>query len=415
MNTKNIGNYIQTLRKQKGLSQKGLAELLSVTFQAVSKWENGENLPDASILLDLADVLDTTTDKILSGGQLVIRKNRKVDIEKLKVGIVAIESLKSCFGEYSTFYKGAIEGINNKMNFDIENCFLDESGKELLLAEAVIQSLLNGYSVDEADIDAYFTSDSLKRQINKYRFDCSLFTLQTSNYKNYRPSYPSAVVELILAQIETPVIADIGSGTGKLSKLLVESAKTLYSIEPNRQMRKSAEDIMSCHANYISIASFAEQTTLPDSSVDIITAAESFHWFDNEKTHTEMRRILKKDGYVFLLWNVFGGDEFDEELTNLKISYRAKKKQKTSGISYKERANNLFGENNYNTNKFDNSIQQTFEEFCGGMLSTSFAPDKSSEDYECFISDVKAIFDKYSKDGKINTTIITVCYWGKLN
>lgn len=71
-------------------------------------------------------------------------------------------------------------------------------------------------------------------------------------------------------------------------------------------MRKSAEDILSCYNNYISIASFAEQTTLPDHSVDIITAAESFHWFDNEKTHAEMRRILKKDGYVFLLWNVFG-------------------------------------------------------------------------------------------------------------
>ena len=111
---------------------------------------------------------------------------------------------------------------------------------------------------------------------------------------------------------------------------------------------------------------------------------------------------------------MFGGDEFDEEMSDLKISYRAKKNQKTSGVAYRERANNLFGENNYNINEFDNSIQQTFEEFCGGMLSTSFAPDKSSEDYERFISDVKAIFDKYSKNGKINTTITTVCYWGKL-
>ena len=414
MNTKNIGNYIQTLRKQKGLSQKGLAELLSVTFQAVSKWENGENLPDASILLDLADILDTTTDKILSGGHLVVRKNRKVDIDKLKAGIDAIESLKSSFGEYSSFYKGAIEGINNKMNFDIENCFIDKAGKELLLAEAVIQSLLNGYSVDDIDVEEHFTSEAMKRQINKYRFDSSLFSSQAANYKKYRPSYPSEAIELILSQFESPTIADIGSGTGKLSKLLVENAKILYSIEPNRQMRKSAEDIMNCHSNYISIASFAEQTTLPDSSVDIITAAESFHWFDNEKTHKEMRRILKDNGYVFLLWNVFGGDAFDEEMSNLKISYRTKKRQKNSGIAYRERADHLFGENNYNVNEFDNSIQQTFEEFCGGMLSTSFAPDKASEDYGRFISDIKAIFDKYAKDGKINTTITTVCYWGKL-
>ena len=77
VNTILIGQYIQSLRKQKHLSQKDLAEKLGISFQAVSKWEIGENLPDASILLELADILETTTDKILNAGCLIARKNKK--------------------------------------------------------------------------------------------------------------------------------------------------------------------------------------------------------------------------------------------------------------------------------------------------------------------------------------------------
>ena len=123
---------------------------------------------------------------------------------------------------------------------------------------------------------------------------------------------------------------------------------------------------------------------------------------------------IKKDGYVFLLWNVFGGDDFDDEMIRLKNIYRAKKKQKPSGISYERRAVNLFGAKNYATSEYDNSFFQTLDEFRGGMLSSSFAPDKTTEDYIDFIADVEEIFDKYSVNGKIKTTVTTICYWGKL-
>ena len=121
MNNKLIGQYIQLLRKQKKLSQKELANLLSVSFQAVSKWETGENLPDASILLDLADILGTTTDHILSGGSIVLRSNKRIDIAELKEGILSLQKLKNLFGEKSMFYVGAMEGISSKLTFNIED------------------------------------------------------------------------------------------------------------------------------------------------------------------------------------------------------------------------------------------------------------------------------------------------------
>ena len=119
MNNKTIGQYIQFLRKQKKLSQKDLADKLYVSFQAVSKWETGENLPDSSILLNLADILETTTDKILSGG-VFIKRNKKINIENLKEGIAALEDMKLFLGEYSMFYIGAVEGINQRLKVNIK-------------------------------------------------------------------------------------------------------------------------------------------------------------------------------------------------------------------------------------------------------------------------------------------------------
>lgn len=128
-NNISIGQYIQFLRKQNHLSQKNLAESLGVSFQAVSKWETGENLPDASILLDLADILNTTTDKILSAGNLILRKTKRVCIADIQEGFNALDNMRNFFGEKSLFYRGAIVGINQKMHIDIETYLKDDKGR----------------------------------------------------------------------------------------------------------------------------------------------------------------------------------------------------------------------------------------------------------------------------------------------
>ena len=414
MNSGEIGRYIQYLRKQKSFSQKELAERLGVSFQAVSKWETGENLPDVSILLDLADILDTTTDKILNGGNIIVRRNKKVNIEDIKEGFAALEDLKIFFGEKSPLYRGAIEGINTKMNVDIEEYLKHSEGREALLAEAVIQYLMNGYDVSEADVEAHFKSADLRRSVKKYMSSCSLFQSKAQSYVNYRPAYPSAVVDLVCSLTPTPIVADIGSGTGKFSALCVDRVKRLYAVEPNAQMRQAAEELLSGKVNYNAIAAVAEQTTLEDASVDIIIAAESYHWFDNDATKAEFRRILRPGGYVFLLWNRFGGDPFDDEKEQIRTIYRQKRGVQASGLSYEERAENLFGKGGFQKIEFDNSILQSRDEFCGGMASTSYAPEKGSEDYEKFQKKTRAVFDKYASNGILKTTVATVCFWGQL-
>ena len=110
-----IGKYICKLRKNKNLTQKELADRLSISFQAVSKWENGETLPDTSLLLELADILDTTVDKLLNGGVIVMKNKNVIHVEDVVSGFNAIKEVRRCFGDKSLFYQGMIDGT---LDFD---------------------------------------------------------------------------------------------------------------------------------------------------------------------------------------------------------------------------------------------------------------------------------------------------------
>ena len=160
-----IGKYIKTLRKNKNMTQKELADELSVSFQAVSKWEIGETLPDTSLLLKLCDILDTSVDKLLNGGAIVMNENKMIKLENIIEGFNSIENVKKCFGEHSTFYKGMVQGINRLMNIDFEEAL--EKYKEVLYTEAIIQYILNGYKVDLDEVRKYISKEHLINEITK--------------------------------------------------------------------------------------------------------------------------------------------------------------------------------------------------------------------------------------------------------
>lgn len=153
MNTdvKKIGLHIQELRKRKGITQNQLGERLNVSYQAVSKWERGETLPDTLLLLDLAAILETTVDNILNGGKRVMDFNKKISVKDIKTGIDNLSNIGNLIGKDNTLYEGMIEGINSKMNLDVEECFKDSYKKEALIAEIIVQNLTNGAYVDVSD------------------------------------------------------------------------------------------------------------------------------------------------------------------------------------------------------------------------------------------------------------------------
>jgi SAM-dependent methyltransferase len=133
-----------------------------------------------------------------------------------------------------------------------------------------------------------------------------LFTNKVAEYTASRPDYPAALFDEIasLAALSaTSRIADIGAGTGIFSQGLLSRGYTVVAVEPNAAMRSAAGARLHQYPGYSSVSGTAEATTLRDASVDLITAAQAFHWFDVEPARHECLRILEPHGKVALVWN----------------------------------------------------------------------------------------------------------------
>ncbi|MEJ2665284.1 MAG: class I SAM-dependent methyltransferase, partial [Spirochaetia bacterium] len=99
------------------------------------------------------------------------------------------------------------------------------------------------------------------------------------------------------------VIADIGSGTGKLSELFLKYGFTVRAVEPNGEMRLAAEKMFKGNKRFISLDGAAEEIPLADHSVDLIVVGQAFHWFEVDKAAVEFNRIKKDGGAIILIWN----------------------------------------------------------------------------------------------------------------
>ena len=168
MDTLKIGRYIQHLRKSVGMTQKDLAEKLNISFQAVSKWENGDTLPDTGLLLDLCDALNTTADKLLNGGSLAAVERRLMRVDDVVTGFAYLESIGRLFGEECSFFTGMIEGINEKMNIDILTYLKDPMTRDVMYAEVLIQGILSGRTVDIDEVEATFRNKMMVETIRRY-------------------------------------------------------------------------------------------------------------------------------------------------------------------------------------------------------------------------------------------------------
>ena len=122
------------------------------------------------------------------------------------------------------------------------------------------------------------------------------FSTRVENYVKYRPGYPPAVLDLLKAECGlTPasVIADIGSGTGILTRLFLGNGNHVFGVEPNQAMREAGEQLLADFGGFVSVAATAEETTLPDRSADFVTAGQAFHWFNLARTRPEFARDLE--------------------------------------------------------------------------------------------------------------------------
>ena len=162
-----VGSRIGMLRRGKGITQSELGERLGVSYQAVSKWERGETLPDVGILVDLADVLETSVDSLLRCGDAVKYRGR-ITVSQMKEGILSLKKMGELLGEDHLLYRSALEGINSSLQTDIAEAFGDPYAFDAFLAEAVIQSVMAGKYVDVTDVRNSFQHDQFAGIVLEY-------------------------------------------------------------------------------------------------------------------------------------------------------------------------------------------------------------------------------------------------------
>src|ERR1700678_1940440 len=134
----------------------------------------------------------------------------------------------------------------------------------------------------------------------------SRFSDRVENYVRYRPGYPPEVMQELKTECglnPRHVVADVASGTGIWTRLLLENGNPVFGVEPNPEMREAGEGLLGAFPKFTSVAGAAEATTLADHSVDFVTAAQAAHWFDRAGARREFVRILKPGGWLVLLWN----------------------------------------------------------------------------------------------------------------
>lgn len=168
MNTIEIGKYIKSKRIGMHLTQKDLADKLSISFQAVSKWETGTTLPDTSILLLLSDVLEVSVDQILNAGEFRKRMNKKVNVEEVIGAIKSILKIKAVLGVNNGIYKSMMAGINENGSIDFEAMLQDKDQREIIIAKSCIQLIIDGYTLSEEDIKKYFSNEKIQEKLRLY-------------------------------------------------------------------------------------------------------------------------------------------------------------------------------------------------------------------------------------------------------
>ena len=238
------------------------------------------------------------------------------------------------------------------------------------------------------------------------------FSSRVENYVKYRPHYPAQIIDVLTGEIgllETWLVADVGSGTGISSEIFLRNGNRVYGIEPNKEMREAGEEYLREYPGFISIAGSAEDTTLPDRSIDLIVAGQAFHWFDRNASKAEFKRILKPGGCIVLFWNtrIAKGTPFlegyEKLLNDFCPDYQFVDHRR---IDYAV-LTDYFAPLLYREIKLTNEQRFDYESLQGRLLSSSYAPLAPHPNYEPMIAELKRIFSNCENDGKVTFAYIT--------
>jgi len=245
------------------------------------------------------------------------------------------------------------------------------------------------------------------------------FSNRVADYVRYRPGYPLDLYDLLSKECglrPEHAIADIGSGTGFLSKLFLERGNAVFGVEPNGEMRAGGEEYLPAYPKFTSVAGSAEATTLRDASVDFVTAGQAFHWFDPVAARREFFRILKPGGFVVVAWNDrrISESRFGREYEDMLVRYGTDYSRVRKAYPEAEAMGSFFGENSLQSRELPNFQEFDFDGLAGRLRSSSYAPQEGHTNFEPMMAELKRLFAENQVDGRVRMSYTTQIYFGPL-
>jgi SAM-dependent methyltransferase len=246
------------------------------------------------------------------------------------------------------------------------------------------------------------------------------FSSRVANYVRYRPGYPPEILDPLQRECgltADSIIADVGCGTGLLAKVFLEYGNRLFGIEPNKEMREAGERFLRGYRKFMSLPGTAEDTSLPDHSVDLVTAGQAAHWFDRERARREFVRILKRAGWTVLLWNerATGSSRFmqgyEELLETYGTDYDAVRRVDQDMASA---VTSFFAPNRVRLKTLINRQEFHFPALQGRLLSSSYTPQEGHSKYEPMLTALRRLFETHQENGVVGFNYETRMYYGQL-
>jgi SAM-dependent methyltransferase len=239
-------------------------------------------------------------------------------------------------------------------------------------------------------------------------------------YAKSRPSYPQEFIDYLYSDVgitADSVVADIGSGTGILTRQLLERGSKVFAVEPNADMRASADLYLGGFSKYVSVDGAAENTTLDGNSIDFVTVATAFHWFDRKAFQAECRRILKTGGKVVIVYNSRDEDsDFVKKLYEVSATYCPNfvNHPRSGALLRPEYAGFYrdFFADDYREKIINNDLIYDEQGFVGRSLSSSYAVKEDHPNYAAYVAALKALFQQHSKNDVLTMPNVTHSYVG---
>lgn len=243
------------------------------------------------------------------------------------------------------------------------------------------------------------------------------FSDRVANYVRYRPGYPAEVLRVLRDEIGLAPgqeVADVGSGTGISAKLFLDAGHPVHAVEPNAEMRAAAEAMLGGDPRFHSVAGSAEATTLPDAGVDVVVAAQAFHWFDPGDVAPEWRRILRPGGWIVLLWNTRKTDTtpflraYEALLREHGTDYTAVNHENVTDDALRA----VLGPD-FERRVVPNEQVFDFDGVRGRLLSSSYAPNVDHPGHAPMMDALQRIFTEHARDGHVTFEYDTEIYFGR--